>query len=89
MKFWAKYGLGTFQTLLELAGYYNLIPHGANQGVCKMFDGKICDTFASVFLDVNPGMDDEIASKNMMDNVPAGSGYRNWIHYWQSIPLDG
>jgi hypothetical protein len=52
-------------------------------------DGKICDTFSSVFLDTNPGMEDEAASQNMKDNIPAGSGYRNWIHYWQSIPLDG
>lgn len=81
MHFWAKYGTGTLQTLLELSGNFSLIPY-ADHGICDILDGKICDTFDSIFLDTDTKIDDVTASKNMKDNMPAGSGYRNWIHYW-------
>jgi hypothetical protein len=92
MHFWAKYGVGALQTVLELAGQYNLIPFcdqtsGSAIALCKMFDGKICDTFNSIFINSDPSLDDHDAFLNMINYTPSGAGYRNWIHYWQSIPL--
>jgi hypothetical protein len=82
MHFWAKYGTGALQTLLELSGFFDLLPFGGDHGICNLFDGKICDTFDSIFLDTDASIDDATAIQNMKDNMPAGSGYRNWIHYW-------
>ncbi len=57
MHFWAKYGTGTLQTLLELAGQFDLIPF-ADKGICNILDGKICDTFESIFLNTDVSIDD-------------------------------
>ena len=65
-----------------MSGNYDLIPFGSDHGICKIMDGKICETFDTIFLDTDKEIDDAFASQNMADNMPSGSGYRNWLQYW-------
>lgn len=64
MHFWAKYGTGALQTLLELSGQYSLIPF-SDHGICNIMSGQICDTFNGIFLDTDASIDDPTAAKNM------------------------
>lgn len=83
MHFWAHYGLSALQTTLELTHEYDLIPYGApTTALCKLFDGKICETFDSIFVNNDPTVDDDAATANMGNYLPSGSGYRDFIHYW-------
>lgn len=87
MRFWSRHGLGLFQDALELFGFYNLIPFsekttGSAQYVCRLWSGKICDTFNKHFINSDPLVDDHVAFLNMVNYTPSGAGYRNWIHYW-------
>jgi len=85
--FWARYGLGAFQALLELAGGYDLIPYDAvsgeyKQDICKLWDGLVCETVDSIFINADPELDDTRAVLSMLNYTPSGAGYRDFIHYW-------
>jgi len=87
LHFFADFGLGALQTILELAGQYNLIPYsqttsGSAVKVCSLFNGKFCDIFNSIFINSDPTIDDESAFLNQVNYTPSGAGYRNWLHYW-------
>jgi len=69
MKFFADYGLGVLQMVLEYFKQYNLIPYsdktsGSAVVVCKLFDGKLCDIFNGMFINSDPTIDDHEAFLN-------------------------
>lgn len=77
-------------SLLETIHLYNLLPYdfvtsGVAKLACNLFDGKFCDLILQQIADADPTVDDTSRYDVYMSNVPAGAGYRNYLHYAQGI----
>ena len=77
-------------SLLETIHMYNLLPYNfVNTGVavlaCNLFNGALCNLVMQMIADADPKIDDTSRYDVYMSNLPAGAGYKNYLHYAQGI----
>lgn len=77
----------------DLIHLWDLLPYDfLNTGVaylfCNLFDGKLCNLFLNAIADADPAIDNTSRYDVYMSDLPAGSGYKDILHYGQLISLD-
>jgi len=75
---------------LETIHLYNLLPYGyLTSGVadlvCKLFDGTLCNLIMNIFLTTDPKIDMTDRYDVFISYLPAGAGYKNYLHYADNI----
>lgn len=78
------------ESLLTTIGMYSLFPYGyVKSGVaslaCNLFNGTFCNAVLAMFTNEDPTIDYTERFDTYMSFIPAGTGYRNIVHYGQLV----
>ena len=75
--------------MINVFHYYNLFPPNWPQSalasvMCFLIKG-VCEAFVSLFIDLDPSVDNFDRMTIYLYNIPSGAGYKSFLHYAQFI----
>jgi hypothetical protein len=89
LKLTAKFIVPIEWVVVDVLGLYDIFPPNWIEDklmadFCTIFT-PICNAFMELFCDLDPDVDNMDRTQTYLTHVPAGAGYRTFLHYGQIL----